>query len=76
MSVTSYYPVNRNNISTNSFFIIHGYGMSISTINSFKDRKIFLESKNGELIELKLKEILTGKGENQAIFFSNFKIKP
>lgn len=76
MSVTSYYPVNRNNISTNSFFIIHGYGMSISTINSFKDRKIFLESKNGELIELKLKEILTGKGENQAVFFPISKLSP
>lgn len=76
IGATFYYPVNRNNISTNSFFIIHGYGMNTSTINTFEDRKIFLESKNGELIELKLKEILTGKGENQAIFFPISKLSP
>lgn len=69
MGATSYYPINRNNISTNSLFIIHGYGMSTSTIKTLENRKIYLESENRELIELKLKEILTGKGEKQAIFF-------
>ena len=56
-------------ISLNSIFIIEGYDFSQKTINSFKDRKIYLESENGELIELNLQEILKGDMRlTQALF--------
>jgi hypothetical protein len=48
-------------ISLNSAFIIEGYAFSQGTINSFKNRVIYLESKNGELVELNLQEILKGQ---------------
>ena len=46
-------------ISLNSMFIIEGYAFSQKTINNFKERKIYLESESGELVELNLQEILT-----------------
>lgn len=57
-------------ISLNSMFIIQGYGSSQSTINSFKNRKVYLESDIGEIIELNLHKILKGQMKlTQAIFF-------
>ena len=56
-------------ISLNSLFIIQGYAFSQKTIDSFKGRTIYLESENGELIELNLQEILKGQMQlTQAIF--------
>ncbi|NBL64398.1 hypothetical protein GV828_04175 [Flavobacterium sp. NST-5] len=75
MGATSFFPLNRTNISTNSIFIIQGYGTTTATVKNFPTRKVFLESESGELIELKLKEIFTGKGQNQAIFFPSSKLK-
>lgn len=64
-------------ISLNSMFIIEGYAFSQKTINSFKERAIYLESENGELIELNLQEILKGQMElTQAIFCPVSELKP
>ena len=64
-------------ISLNSMFIIEGYAFSQKTINSFKERTIYLESENGELIELNLQEILKGQMElTQAIFCPVSELKP
>lgn len=64
-------------ISLNSMFIIQGYALSQKTINSFKNRTIYLESEKGELIELNLQEILKGHMElTQAIFCPNSSLKP
>lgn len=64
-------------ISLNSMFIIEGYAFSQKTINSFKERTIYLESENGELIELNLQEILKGQMElTQAIFCPISELKP
>ncbi len=41
-------------------FIIQGYTFSQKTINSLKNRKVYLESESGELIELNLEEFYTG----------------
>ena len=50
-------------------FIIEGYMDSQKTIESFRNRKIYLESENGELILLTLKEIFKGQMyQTQAIF--------
>jgi hypothetical protein len=50
-------------------FIIQGYSQSIKTINSFKNRTVFLESEDGKLIKLNLLEILKGQMYlTQAIF--------
>ena len=63
-----FYPEQKE-ISMNSMFIIQGYGTSQKLIAEFEKTKIFLISKNGELIELKLQELLKGqKGLTQAIF--------
>ncbi len=63
-------------ISLNSMFIIQGYSVSQKTVNSFINRKIFLESENGELVELLLIEILKGKKElTQAIFKTSGELK-
>lgn len=48
-------------ISLNSMFIIQGYFNSQKTINSFKNRTIYLESEKGERIELYVQEILKGQ---------------
>jgi hypothetical protein len=64
-------------ISLNSMFIIQGYYFSQKTINSFNDRVIYLESENGELIELNLQEILKGQMDlTQAIFCPTSELKP
>ncbi len=63
-----FYPKDKE-ISLNSIFIIQGYSKSQKTINSFKNRAVYLQSKNGQLIELKLQDILTGQmGLTQALF--------
>ena len=67
----------KKEISLNSMFIIQGYADSEKTVNSFKHRTVYLESEQGELIELKLQEIL--KGEmliTQAIFNPVSILKP
>jgi hypothetical protein len=64
-------------ISLNSMFIIEGYAFSQKTINNFKERKIYLESESGELVELNLQEILTGQKQlTQAIFCPTSELKP
>ena len=64
-------------IGLNSKFIIEGYSYSQKTINSFKNRKVYLESESGELIELNLEEFYTGQMElTQAIFFPTSELKP
>lgn len=64
-------------ISLNSMFIIQGYNFSQKTINSFNNRVIYLESVNGELIELNLQEILKGQMDlTQAIFCPTSELKP
>jgi hypothetical protein len=58
-------------------FIIEGYTMSQKTIESFKKRAIFLESKNGETVELILQQILKGQMSlTQAIFKPKEELKP
>lgn len=64
-------------ISLNSMFIIQGYAFSQKTINTFKDRTIFLESESGEIIELNVQEILKGQMElTQAILCPLTELKP
>lgn len=64
-------------ISLNSKFIIQGYALSQKTIDSFKNRIIYLESDNGKLIELNLQEILKGQMLlTQAIFYPVIALKP
>jgi len=64
-------------ISLNSKFIIQGYADSQSIILSFKERAVYLESENGELIKLNLQEILTGELYlTQAIFYPTSELKP
>src|SRR5690606_29689992 len=64
-------------ISLNSMFILQGYSLSQKTIDSFKNRKIFLENENGDLVELLLIEILKGeKLLTQAIFKTSEELKP
>ncbi len=56
-------------ISLNSMFIIEGYAYSQETVESFRNRKVYLEDKEGQLIELILQTILKGEMElTQAIF--------
>ena len=47
MSGMTFYP-EKKEISLNSMFIIQGYSFSQKTINSFKERTIYLESENGD----------------------------
>ena len=64
-------------ISLNSMFIIQGYAFSQKTINSFKNRTIYLESENGELIVLELQELLKGQMQlTQAFFCPVSELKP
>ncbi|SHG11417.1 hypothetical protein SAMN05444483_1054 [Salegentibacter echinorum] len=61
MSGFTYYP-EHSAISQNSIFIIEGYSFSQKVINSFKnDREAYLQSEDGEKIDLILKEILIGQ---------------
>jgi hypothetical protein len=76
MSDMQFLPQQRN-ISLNSIFIIQGYSMSQKTIESFKNRTVYLESETGQLIELGLQEILKGQMEfTQAIFKPTEQLKP
>jgi len=56
-----YFFTETKEISLNSMFIIQGYFNSQKTINSFKNRTIYLESEKGERIELYVQEILKGQ---------------
>ena len=69
MSGITYYP-EQTTISQYSILIIQGYSFSQKVINSFKkDRKAYLESEDGEKIDLTLKEVLIGQMSlTQAIF--------
>lgn len=76
MSGMSFFPETKE-ISLNSIFIIQGYAFSQKTINTFKDRTIFLESESGEIIELNVQEILKGQMElTQAILCPLTELKP
>lgn len=76
MSGMSFFPETKE-ISLNSMFIIQGYAFSQKTINTFKDRTIFLESESGEIIELNIQEILKGQMElTQAILCPLTELKP
>lgn len=76
MSGMQFFPEQKE-IGLNSMFIIQGYSFSQKTINSFKKRVIYLESENGELIELNLQELLTGQMQlTQAIFCPTSELKP
>ena len=76
MDGMQFFPEKRN-ISLNSMFIIQGYSLSEKTINSFKNRTVYLESKDGELIKLNLLEILKGQMSlMQAIFKPEKELDP
>ncbi len=76
MSGITFFPEERE-IGLNSKFIIQGYALSQKTINSFKNKKVYLESETGELIELNLEEIHVGQMQlTQAIFCSYTELKP
>ena len=76
MSGMQFFPEQKE-ISLNSRFIIQGYAFSQKTINSFKERTVYLESENGELIELNLQELLIGQMQlTQAIFCPTSELKP
>lgn len=64
-------------INRNAMFIIEGYAMSINTIKTFKNRKVYLKSESGELVELKLQEILySSMNLAQAIFLPSKTLQP
>jgi hypothetical protein len=70
-----FYPEQKE-ISLNSMFIIQGYARSQKTINSFKNRQVYLKSESGELIELNLQNILIGQMSlTQAIFKPSQELK-
>ncbi|MET2984087.1 hypothetical protein [Aureibaculum conchae] len=76
MSGMEFFPKQKE-ISLNSMFIIQGYAMSEKTIVTFKDRLIYLESENGDLIKLDLQEILIGQMSlTQAVFKPSVELKP
>lgn len=76
MSGMSFFPETKE-IGLNSKFIIQGYAFSQKTINSFKNRKVYLESESGELIELNLEEFYIGQMHlTQAIFCPTSELKP
>lgn len=76
ISIMSFFPKQKE-ISLNSMFIIEGYLSCQETINSFKERKVYLESENSQLIELILQEILKGEKDlTQAIFKPSEELKP
>ena len=76
MSAMYFFPETKE-ISLNSKFIIQGYANSQKTITSFKNRKVYLESENGALIELHLEAFYTGQMQlTQAIFCPMSELKP
>ena len=76
MSGMSFFPETKE-IGLNSKFIIQGYAFNQKTINSLKNRKVYLKSESGELIELNLEEFYTGQMQlTQAIFCPTTELKP
>lgn len=76
MSGMEFFPKNRN-ISLNSLFIIQGYSMSEETVESFRERAVYLVSESGELVLLTLQEIFKGQMSlTQAIFKPVRELKP
>jgi hypothetical protein len=76
MNGMRFFPENKE-ISMNSWFIIQGYAFSQKTVESFANRKVFLENEQGELILLSLQEILKGQMRlTQAIFKPISALKP
>lgn len=76
MSGMQFFPEKRN-ISLNSIFIIQGYSISQKTVESFREREIYLVSESGELVLLTLQEILKGQMSlTQAIFKPVSELKP
>lgn len=76
MSGMYFFPETKK-ISVNSMFIIQGYSFSQETIKSFEERKVYLESDEGELVELNLQEIFVGQKQlTQAIFCLSSELKP
>jgi len=76
MSGMEFFPKKRN-ISLNSLFIIQGYSMSEETVESFRERAVYLVSESGELVLLTLQEILKGQMSlTQAIFKPVSELKP
>ncbi|WP_160129050.1 hypothetical protein [Kordia antarctica] len=72
----TFYPLEKE-INRNSMFIIEGYAMSKKTIKSFHNRKVYLQSGTGELVELKLQEILYSSFSlAQAIFIPSKTLQP
>lgn len=57
-SMGMYFFPEQENISTNSHFLIEGYAISQDTIESFKNRKVFLETFTGERVGLVVVELL------------------
>lgn len=59
----------KKEISLHTMFIIEGYAMSQKTIESFKNRNVYLENKKGETVDLVLLNINKGQMSlTQAIF--------
>ncbi|WP_162880207.1 hypothetical protein [Mariniflexile rhizosphaerae] len=76
MSGMQFFPETKE-VGLNSMFIIQGYAFSQKTIKSFENRTIYLESEDGELIELNVQEILIGQMElTQAILCPISDLKP
>lgn len=76
MSGMTYFP-EQSTISQNSLFIIQGYAFSQKIIKSFSEnRRAYLESENGEKIDLILEEVLIGQMSlTQAIFKPSEKLE-
>ena len=71
-----FFPMNKN-ISLNPMFIIEGYAYSQQTVESFKNRNVYLIDENGEKINLKLIEIIKGQMSlTQAVFKVESQLKP
>lgn len=72
----TFYPLEEN-INRDSMFIIEGYFYGIQTVESFRIRKVYLQSESGALIELKLQEILYSQMHlAQAIFKPSKTLQP
>jgi hypothetical protein len=71
-----FFPKNKT-ISQNPMFIIEGYNNSQQTVESFKNRNVFLISQYGEKINLKLAQIIKGQMSlTQAVFKVENSLKP
>lgn len=71
-----FFPMSKT-ISLNPMFIIQGYAYSQQTIESFKNRNVYLIDENGGKINLKLIEIIKGQMSlTQAIFKVESPLRP